>query len=548
METCGIMSALDRPAAELTVMDVYDIAAVLGQEFERIIDRFGCESLVGLVPKVVRVLELLEAQVSSGAAGQEAEELRGELDRLRRERSDRSEQERKQQKELEQVEDVWRGEVQDLLSQIRQLQAENKRLLVSLSLKDCPPSEEDLQKQEGMSEKERQVMNKLKDSVDKQRDELRAKDHELTLKNEDLEALQTQQHRLIRTNQDLRHRIGLREAQGKALIQQRAGLEAEAQARQQELGALQLESVWVECGGDPGFLANCFEREKSPSVLRRSSKRENNKEEDDEEEETTALSLKVSADTKPKEESDSLETDTPRFTLQELRDVLQEKNQLKAQVFILQEELAYYKSEEFEDDVSSIECPPSPPPCSTSLIRWNQELDASNLFGEESSPALAFDKDAFELTVEDVYDISYVIGRDLLKISSKGEEVSDLQFRIVRVLEMFETLVNKYNLSLEELKMERDNLKTGPNQLLVDLTDPNRPRFTMQELKEVLQERNQLKAQLMVAQEELQLYRSGILPQAEPAMVEVDLDTPAHTEHSKATINDAKEEKTTISK
>uniref|UniRef100_H2LNT6 RILP-like protein 2 n=1 Tax=Oryzias latipes TaxID=8090 RepID=H2LNT6_ORYLA len=142
--------------------------------------------------------------------------------------------------------------------------------------------------------------------------------------------------------------------------------------------------------------------------------------------------------------------------------------------------------------------------------------DSTMEFGEESSPALAFEKDAFELTVEDVYDISYVIGRDLLKISSAGEEVSDLQFRIVRVLEMFETLVNKYNLSVEELKLERDNLKSeldriikegGPNQLVVDLTDPNRPRFTMQELKEVLQERNQLKAQLMVAQEELQLYK-----------------------------------------
>ncbi|KAK7933072.1 hypothetical protein WMY93_003968 [Mugilogobius chulae] len=146
---------------------------------------------------------------------------------------------------------------------------------------------------------------------------------------------------------------------------------------------------------------------------------------------------------------------------------------------------------------------------------------------ESSSPALAFDKDAFELTVEDVYDISYVIGRDLLKISGSGggEEVSDLQFRIVRVLEMFEALVNRSNLCLEELRMERDNLKAelqrvlsegaaggegttvGPNQLLVDLTDPNRPRFTMQELKEVLQERNQLKAQLLVAQEELQLYK-----------------------------------------
>lgn len=40
-----------------------------------------------------------------------------------------------------------------------------------------------------ISEKERQVRNKLKDLVDKQRDEIRAKDHELTLKNEDIEAV-----------------------------------------------------------------------------------------------------------------------------------------------------------------------------------------------------------------------------------------------------------------------------------------------------------------------------------------------------------------------
>jgi len=41
---------------------------------------------------------------------------------------------------------------------------------------------------------------------------------------------------------------------------------------------------------------------------------------------------------------------------------------------------------------------------------------------------------------------------------------------------------------------------------------------------------------------------SGILPQGEPAMVEVDLNTPAPIEHSPASINDAKEEKTTIGK
>nr|XP_020458022.1 RILP-like protein 1 [Monopterus albus] len=417
METC-VKSALERPAEELTVTDVYDIAALLGQDFERIIDRFGCEALVGVVPKVVRVLELLEVLVSRGAAGQEAEGLRRELDRLRQERSDRCEQERKHQKELELVEDVWRGEVQDLTSQITQLQAENKKLFTSLPPKESSITEEDRQKQEGMSEKEKQVMKKLKDLVDKQKDEIRAKEHELTLRNEDVEALQMQQHRLMRINQDLRHRIGVMEAQGKGLIQQRAELEAAAQAQQQELRALQLEvtrlrkglwewelerevtemeelslrrsrvslptsqqmmssaamsadsikpnSVWMECGGDPGFLVNC---DKSLSLLPGSSNRENIVEDGDENEDVTALQQqKGSTETQSEEETDSLEqeSDKPHFTLQELRHVLQERNELKAQVFVLQEELAYYKSEESEDDVSSTVYTPSHPPCSSS--------------------------------------------------------------------------------------------------------------------------------------------------------------------------------------
>lgn len=46
------------------------------------------------------------------------------------------------------MEDVWRGEAQDLLSQIAQLQEENKSLLTNMSVKD-PMSEEDLQRHEG---------------------------------------------------------------------------------------------------------------------------------------------------------------------------------------------------------------------------------------------------------------------------------------------------------------------------------------------------------------------------------------------------------------
>ncbi|XP_059405649.1 RILP-like protein 2 isoform X2 [Carassius carassius] len=183
----------------------------------------------------------------------------------------------------------------------------------------------------------------------------------------------------------------------------------------------------------------------------------------------------------------------------------------------------------------------------------------------DSSPMQAFDKDVLEITVEDVYDISYVIGRDLLKVNTGSREFSDLQFKIIRVLEMFETMVNKYNVSLEQLRMELDNMKremdravaedssgnvnntVGPNKLVVDLQDPNRPRFTMQELKEVLQERNKLKAQLLVAQEELQLYKSGVLG-SEQKMVEVNLETLPHSEPAPSTIIEEPKEKSTIQK
>eukprot|EP00069_Balaena_mysticetus_P013397 bmy_01477T0 len=224
-------SALEKNVAELTVMDVYDIASLVGHEFERVIDQHGCEAIARLMPKVVRVLEILEVLVSRHHVAPELDELRLELDRLRLERMDRIEKERKHQKELELVEDVWRGEAQDLLSQIAQLQEENKQLMTNLSHKDVSFSEEEFQKHEGMSERERQVMKKLKEVVDKQRDEIRAKDRELGLKNEDVEAI----------NHDLRHRVTVVEAQGKALIEQKVELEADLQTKEQEMGSLRVE-------------------------------------------------------------------------------------------------------------------------------------------------------------------------------------------------------------------------------------------------------------------------------------------------------------------
>ncbi|XP_058547416.1 RILP-like protein 1 isoform X5 [Neofelis nebulosa] len=327
-------SALEKNVAELTVMDVYDIASLVGHEFERVIDQHGCEAIARLMPKVVRVLEILEVLVSRHHVAPELDELRLELDRLRLERMDRIEKERKHQKELELVEDVWRGEAQDLLSQIAQLQEENKQLLTNLSHKDASFSEEEFQKHEGMSERERQVMKKLKEVVDKQRDEIRARDRELGLKNEDVEALQQQQTRLMKINHDLRHRVAVVEAQGKALIEQKVELEADLQTKEQEMGSLRAEL---------GKLRERLQGELS----------QNGEEEPETEpggEECVSEAEKMAMDLK--------DPNRPRFTLQELRDVLHERNELKSKVFLLQEELAYYKSEEIEEENRI----PQPPP------------------------------------------------------------------------------------------------------------------------------------------------------------------------------------------
>ncbi|XP_043757957.1 RILP-like protein 1 isoform X2 [Cervus elaphus] len=327
-------SALEKNVAELTVMDVYDIASLVGHEFERVIDQHGCEAIARLMPKVVRVLEILEVLVSRHHVAPELDELRLELDRLRLERMDRIEKERKHQKELELVEDVWRGEAQDLLSQIAQLQEENKQLMTNLSHKDVSFSEEEFQKHEGMSERERQVMKKLKEVVDKQRDEIRAKDRELGLKNEDVEALQQQQTRLMKINHDLRHRVTVVEAQGKALIEQKVELEADLQTKEQEMGSLRAElgKLRERLQGEPNQNG-----EEEPVV-------ELGGEECVSEAEKVAMDLK--------------DPNRPRFTLQELRDVLHERNELKSKVFLLQEELAYYKSEEIEEENRI----PQPPP------------------------------------------------------------------------------------------------------------------------------------------------------------------------------------------
>uniref|UniRef100_A0A8C4UKQ2 Rab interacting lysosomal protein like 1 n=1 Tax=Falco tinnunculus TaxID=100819 RepID=A0A8C4UKQ2_FALTI len=214
------------------------------------------------------------------------------------------------------------------------------------------PHREGAEAPEGMSERERQVMKKLKEVVDKQRDEIRAKDRELGLKNEDVEALQQQQNRLMKINHDLRHRITVVEAQGKALIEQKVELEAYLQTKEQEMGNLRAEL---------GKLREKLQGEDSQNG-EEEVKREPNNDDCLSESEKMAMDLK--------------DPNRPRFTLQELRDVLHERNELKSKVFLLQEELLYYKSEETEEETRS----PQPTPIIQSKPSTQPESGIKRLF------------------------------------------------------------------------------------------------------------------------------------------------------------------------
>ncbi|EHB01478.1 RILP-like protein 2 [Heterocephalus glaber] len=165
-------------------------------------------------------------------------------------------------------------------------------------------------------------------------------------------------------------------------------------------------------------------------------------------------------------------------------------------------------------------------------VREEEEDEDEEEDGEdEAGPEGALGKSALQLTAEDVYDISYVVGRELMAL---GSDPRQLQHKIESAVYLCKSQerAKQYLVTKKKFSYRRQNrlrprrgkpcqrcllfqVDLGPDKMVVDLTDPNRPRFTLQELKEVLQERNALKAQLLLAQEELRCYQSGLIPPRE---------------------------------
>ncbi|XP_040497070.1 rab-interacting lysosomal protein isoform X1 [Ursus maritimus] len=190
-------------------------------------------------------------------------------------------------------------------AELRRLREENERL--RRELRSGP-------------QEERALLRQLKEVTDRQRDELRAHNRDLLQRSQETEALQEQLQRLLLVNAELRHKLAAVEAQLRAARDRESERELPRQgvvelARDQAGGAgyeqrQEPERAAADAGapGTPEDPAGALQQPGRPSKAGQCS-----------------------------------------FSREELEQILQERNELKANVFLLKEELAYFQRELLTD-------------------------------------------------------------------------------------------------------------------------------------------------------------------------------------------------------
>ncbi|KAM9318471.1 RILP-like protein 1 [Pholidichthys leucotaenia] len=309
-ENTGSMGCFDRTYSALTVDDVYEIAKVVGAEVEKVIDGYGRESVEGLVSKIVKVLELLESFASRNQAHRLREEelLRTfetiQLQQQRRRGGKENEEgnDKNEIRELQQKEQQWKRRCEELQVQVQQLQGCREEL--QSKIKGNHAQEDHVQRQE------REVMLKLKEVVDKQRDELRAKVQEITTISKEVEALQEQLERFMKMNGELRHKQNVLQAQLKSAVERKADMEADLKEKNKQIENFQSQ------------LSIAYSNNNTPS-----------------------RPCQKVLESKKELTVDKQDPDRLCFTKKEMRDIIFERNELKTNLFLVQEELIYYQRE-----------------------------------------------------------------------------------------------------------------------------------------------------------------------------------------------------------
>eukprot|EP00088_Acartia_fossae_P043872 TRINITY_DN46388_c0_g1_i1.p1 TRINITY_DN46388_c0_g1~~TRINITY_DN46388_c0_g1_i1.p1 ORF type:complete len:462 (-),score=109.15 TRINITY_DN46388_c0_g1_i1:42-1427(-) len=294
-----------RRGKALTLVDVYDMAADIGKEFEELIDNEGAEKVTMLMSKVIRALEQLEILVQKNDSEQVLiDDLRRTIEHLELEDTKKNGERIRYARDIEQIEEHYKSETKDYLTTIKRLQEENRKLSSSLSAateRDSAFSDDD-------SYIEVDLVNKLQGIIEKQREQIRGLEASLSDLKCEMEEAKLQNEKLSSSNKDLRRKLRNSQAQLHALVDERAELQVTLQDQQRETAAL------VKRLGQAAI-----------------------------ENEDLARSCSTEPDLRNKVVYDLDDPKRPRFTLSELKDILQERNSLKARVSDLEDELDLYR-------------------------------------------------------------------------------------------------------------------------------------------------------------------------------------------------------------
>ncbi|XP_034192416.1 rab interacting lysosomal protein like isoform X3 [Osmia lignaria lignaria] len=295
--------------SDISVVDVYDIASEIGKECEKLIDLYGVESVTNLMPKVIHALELLENLATKNEReNTTVQELRAKISQLENDKIGKAEDRQRFEKELEQIEEHWRQESRDLVGMVTRLQEENRRLAEALqeSRSDTFTASQEV---------DVAVLQHLRSMIDKQRDQIRARDKELLQKNMEIENLTTQVEKFGVVGRELKRKQRQAQMQARGLVEERADFLAQLQDQNRELINL-----------------------RARLGLARKENEDLSK-------------LQGYPDLTNKAVYDLDDPDRPRFTTAELKEILHERNELKARVSDLEDELELYrpKPETVED-------------------------------------------------------------------------------------------------------------------------------------------------------------------------------------------------------
>ncbi|KAL5277951.1 RILPL1 family protein [Megaselia abdita] len=240
---------------EIGVVDVYELASDIGKECEKIIEKFGADSVTNLMPVVINTLELLEAVTAKTERDNTTiQELTEKIQKLEGDKIEKAEYRKRFEQEIEAIEEQWRQETQELVDLVANLQNENKRILKqqddvhsgsvhssgigdSLSESGNFMSVSTIELLNEITN-DSNVLQRLKDQLHKQREEIKSKTEEIEESRNIIDTTNIQIERLKTSNADLRRRYKSIQDQIKILYEERADFLAQLQDQQHEIHVL----------------------------------------------------------------------------------------------------------------------------------------------------------------------------------------------------------------------------------------------------------------------------------------------------------------------